>query len=253
MTLALGAYAQDLKLKTNEKGLVGLVDASGKLVVPCKYDAAFPLDNGLVVVMRKDKAGALNSRGMEVIPIKYSEILPWGNGLLLLKKGKDMGLATKSGDVVLKVEYSNISRPNCYGRAWVSAGGKVTSSNGTSVITGAKFGIINADGGVVIPAEHKGLAEFTLSSNLQDAIYEGTALGKPIMIMSDTLKTQGKYYGYGKNNTSQAEFGIIDENNKVLVKEGEFGYVMEPQSDMVRAYNARTKKTECFYYNIASG
>lgn len=251
-TLALSVQAQDLKLKANEKGLVGFVDASGSVVVACKYDAAFPFENGVAVVIRKDKAGAVDASGKEIIPPKYSEILPWGNNLLLLKKGKNMGLADASGKILLEVEYSNISRPNCYGRAWVSSGGKVASSNGKSIITGAKFGIINADGGIVVPAEHKGLAEFTVT-NLKEAVYEGKALGTPIMVMSDTLQTPGLYYGYGKNNTSNAEYGIIDGNGKVLVKEGEFGIVMEPQSGMVRAYNAMSKKTECFYYNLVTG
>lgn len=214
---ALSLSAQDLEISVNTKGAVGVVDATG----------------------------------VEVIPHKWVEITRWGE-FFKVSNGKKCGLLNASGEEVLPVDYFVIGNLNSHGKAFICKGGKTASgTDGKSVITGGKFGLINQSAQIIIPAEHKLLCEFSLYGNTVTALNEGRFLNLGVYGLSDTLVTDCKYVGVGSATYGA---GVVDGNTgAVLVPEGKCGFVAEPQSDMVRFYNLKGNKIQCGYYDITNG
>lgn len=250
---ALGAQAQQLKLKVDEKGKVGFVDSKGQEVVPCKYESASAFEAGVSVVSKGDKYGLLNEQGTEVVKPQYDELRPWGKGLYVAKKGKKYGLLSPDGTVKLDVAYTHLSRPNCYGKAWMAQGGKFISTQGKQYITGGKYGIVNSDGSVAVAAEHKGLFEFTLPASSAPSMHEGMRPAYRLRWITDTLITDGQYYAISKTELKTQDAGVISATGKQLMPMGLATWILTPQSGMVRCYNVSKKKTDCMYYDIESG
>ena len=137
LLFATSGVAQDLKIKVNEKGKVGFVDKSGNEVVKCMYESAMPFKGNVAVVTKGGKSGFIDKTGNVVLPLKYEKISSWGKGMYMIESGKQKGLADKEGNVVLDAKYSQISKPNCYGKALITLGGKSTSiTASTSTVNG---------------------------------------------------------------------------------------------------------------------
>lgn len=71
---AVPLSAQDLRVCTDQKGRCGYADLQGNVVVPCKYETAFPFRNGVGKVGKGDKFGMVNAVGKEILPLKYEEV-----------------------------------------------------------------------------------------------------------------------------------------------------------------------------------
>lgn len=249
--VAIGAQGQNLKIHVDEKGRVGFADSQGNVVVECKYETAFPFSNGFAIVGKSDKYGIINATGEVVLPLKYEKITPW-NDLYLIKSGKNLGLASKNGEIVLKPEYSMITPINCYGKALVGKGGKATPIDKKTVMRGAKYGIIDRNGTVLIPAEHKGLFEFSLNAQDTPPFGEGIAAACVNHFISDTLETDCSYLVFSKNDTwpiggnkaFASNCGLMDGTGKEIIKEKIYYYLMKPQNNMVRTYNFKFSKKE---------
>lgn len=252
LLLSTGAQAQDLKPKVNEKGKVGFVDASGCEVVPCKYESAAPFEDGVAVVSKGGKYGLVNQQGTEIVKLQYEELTPWGNHLYLAKKSKKYGILGTDGSTKLEVKYTHISRLNCYGKAWMSLGGKVVSSNGKQIVMRAKYGVVNSDGTVAVEALHKGLFEFSLSASPIAAMHEGMRPQYRAHTLGDTLLTAGQYYAMTKNENSSQDAGVLSATGQELMPMGKASWIIAPQSNMVRCYDVSKERTTSKYFNIDS-
>lgn len=153
----LSLSAQNLRIHVNQKGKVGYVDASGNEVIKCAYESAQPFVDGLAIVTKSGKSGLIDATGNVVVPLKYTQISTWGNGLYLLNTGKKVGLADHKGNILLDAKYSQISKPNCYGKALITLGGKATKADKKTYMLNAKYGIIDANGRVLVQPIYKGL------------------------------------------------------------------------------------------------
>ena len=160
LCIALQAAAQDLSVTTDAKGRKGYADASGKTVIACKYDTAEPFTGDIAQVSVKGKVGVVNRQGKLVIPTKYARITPWTESLLLVSDGQHCGLFNHAGKAVLPMKYSFVGPLNSHGMAWLLAGGSVLyhpAKGGSSApawkpAAALRYGIVKADGSVVIPA-----------------------------------------------------------------------------------------------------
>lgn len=124
----------------------GIIDKTGKLVVPCIYDILFNelYPGGIAKVMKDDKAGLIDVKGNVILPFKYDGIYLGKeglNGLISIKTGNKYGWADKSGKVVIQERYDNCtSFRNGYATVCVKSIGGV-----------AKWGVIDKNGNVKIP------------------------------------------------------------------------------------------------------
>lgn len=246
--------AQELTVHVDKKGRIGFVDQHGNQVVKCKYDSALPFERGVAVVGKSDKYGLIDRTGKEILSLKYLQITKWTDDLYLVKDKKTMGLADRTGKLVLPVKYTQITRPNCYGLALISSGGKVKAGDKGNYVDGAKRGIINKYGEIVIPAKYKGLYEFAYDGSQAKVFHEGMRLIYNNYYLGDTLKTDCSYLGFDKKGASIFYAGVMDGAGKTLVKPGLYQYVMMPKSGMVRYYNKGKKKsTVCGYHDLSTG
>lgn len=187
------SLAQELKVKTDKKGRCGYEDLQGNIVVPCKYETAYPFYNGNGKVGKGNKYGMVNIEGKEIIPVKYDEITDWSDKLYRVKSGDKYGLISNTGKIIVKPKYSFISRLNCAGKALLLFGGKEKKG----VITGAKMGLVNSTGRIVVDAKkYDILCEFDMTSGRPDR----DAARK--VSLTDTLKTDCSYISCfaGKKN-----------------------------------------------------
>lgn len=253
--IATNTYAQDLNIHVNNKGKVGFVDKTGAIVVKCAYDSAQPFEDGVAIVSKSDKYGLIDSTGKVILPLAYSGISDWTKDIYLVKDGKKMGLVDHKGNFLLKPVYSLITRPNCYGKALIAQGGKASPIIGTkqTYMFNAKYGIINAEGRILIDALHKGLYEFTYDGKQSTIFSEGKRLEFSYHATSDTLKTDCEYVGFSTYGSEIYNCGVMDGNGKQLVAPKLYLYVMKPESGMVRYYNFKKKQYLCGYHNIETG
>lgn len=253
--MTAGIQAQDLKIFVNEKGLIGFADQNGNEVIKCQYESAQAFNNGVAIVIKAGKSGMIDATGNMLLPLKYSQIQTWGNSMYLIQEGKKMGLTDNKGTIILPAEYSLISKPNCYGKALIGKGGKSTPITGEkkNYMFGAKYGIIDANGNILIPANYKGLYEFSYDPKGLSPYKEGKRLEFSYHATTDTLTTDCSYLGFSGNGLGIYNAGIIEGNGKQLLAQGLYYFVMQPQSEMVRYYNVKKKQVMCGYHNINTG
>lgn len=242
--LATTVQAQDLKILVNSKGKVGYADLNGNEVIKCQYESGQPFSNGIAIVTKSGKSGIIDATGKILLPLKYTQIIPWNCDLYLIKDGKKNGLVDFSGKVVLPVTYSHISKPNCYGKALIALGGKATTNDKkTYMLNNAKYGIIDAQGNILVEPKYKGLYEFY---NHQLRYSRHTTI--------DTLVTDCSYLGFSNNGFMTNSAGVMDGNGKVLIKTGLYSLVGQPQSNMVTYYIVKSKKqTLGGYHDLNTG
>ena len=70
----------------------GVIDKSGKEVIPCKYDFIYDFCEGLAKVRLDGKYGYIDKSGKEVIPCKYDGAKFVSDGLIGVKRGKKWGV-----------------------------------------------------------------------------------------------------------------------------------------------------------------
>ncbi len=86
--------------------LWGFCNADEKLVIPAKFDAAWPFQNGLAKVKKGALFGMISASGNWVLPADYDAIHQ--HHLLKLQKGQKYGLADPNGKLILPTEYDGI-------------------------------------------------------------------------------------------------------------------------------------------------
>lgn len=238
-------FAQELSIKVDEKGKAGYADASGALVVPCKYDAAFDFENGLGRVMKGDKMGLVDKNGTEVVPVKYDELIyDAKRNLYRVKAGKKCGILDGKGKELLKVQYSYISEFNCYGKALLALGGKPMANQqvkGKSFLMGAKYGVLNEDGTIAIEPKWKGFYEFT-QVVVPNTVGTGKQLERRTYNFGDTLLTDCEYVGYDSKGWAILNAGVMDAKGNIVVKPKMAQFIFLPHNGMARYYNY-SKKT----------
>lgn len=137
------------------KGKYGLIDKTGKEVVPTKYDLIGEFSEGLanVVLYGKNdlaKNGFIDKTGKIVIPIKYdceSPVLPLAFSEGLCPVGKAVknassiqyGYIDKTGKIVIPIKYQDV-------REFVDGIAPVELNN--------KWGVIDKKGKVIIPLQY---------------------------------------------------------------------------------------------------
>lgn len=233
------SFAQDLKVKADQKGRYGYEDSQGNIVVPCKYEVVFPFYNGVGKVGMGNKYGMVNTEGKEMIPIKYDEITKWSDELFRVKSGNKYGLISNMGKIVVKPLYSFISRLNHAGKALLLSGGKEKKG----VITGAKMGLINFDGTIIVDAKkYDLLCEFDAASGRPDK----NAATK--ISLTDTLKTDCSYISCftGKKNI------VLDCNGNAVTPLTDKALYLIPTSEMSAFSIQNGNKKTSGYWDIVA-
>lgn len=120
MILALfGAMAALQAQKTDQNQVVadvkldgkwGIIDKSGNVVIPCKYDNEYlSFNEDLAAVELDGKWGFIDKSGKLVIPCKYEYAGGFSDGLALVKLDGKWGFIDKSDKLVIPCKYEEAS------------------------------------------------------------------------------------------------------------------------------------------------
>lgn len=107
-------------------GKYGIVDSTGSLVIPARYDAIYSTDNGIFRCMLHGKWGYIDVNEKEIIPIgKFESILEFNEGLAAAFQSNRWGFVNGKGEVIVPFRFFGVT--DFYeGRAFVQdkEGGK---------------------------------------------------------------------------------------------------------------------------------
>lgn len=246
--IAENVGAQSVKI--DEKGKGGYLRDDGSVLLPCKYDAVYPFENGLGKVMMGKRFGLVDKNGKFIVPIEWDEIaLDRQTHLYRVKKNSGYGLINSQGKEILQPVYSYISPFNHFGKALLAVDGELkTSAEKRPYMANAKYGVVNSDGTVAVVPTYRGLYEFALPQTGYP-YKEGTILRHTLHYFGDTLFTDCKYLGYNGNPATTAYAGIMDERGNILMPMNTAQWICEPHSGMVRCY---IEKANISYYNLTT-
>lgn len=89
--------ASDGMIRVEDSGRTGFYDTSHRMVVGLVYDEAHDYNNGMAAVRMGDKWGYIDKRGNEVIGLCYEAANDFGNGVAVVKDNSKYGLINKAG------------------------------------------------------------------------------------------------------------------------------------------------------------
>lgn len=141
-------FSEGLALVKNEQWKWGYIDKTGTVVIPCQWKHAGNFSEGLALVRSEQgNKGFIDKAGKLVIPCQWKQAMDFSNGLALVKneQGK-WGFIDKTGNVVIPCQWE---------RAWFFSNGLALVQNEQG-----KWGYIDIMGKVVIPCQWKDAEDF---------------------------------------------------------------------------------------------
>ncbi|MDR1114814.1 MAG: WG repeat-containing protein [Tannerella sp.] len=96
----------ELERFEDNNGKYGFKDRNtGEIVIPLKYDIAWPFSEGLAGVKLNDNYGFIDKTGKEVIPLKYDFAWTFSEGLAGVELNDNCGFIDKIGKEIIPLKY----------------------------------------------------------------------------------------------------------------------------------------------------
>ncbi|MEE0866122.1 MAG: WG repeat-containing protein [Clostridia bacterium] len=175
-------------LRVEKNGKYGLLNLSGKELLPCEYDEIIAIDGikNALKIKKDDKYGVVDDEGKLVLKNEYVDITNLGEdskeGFIIKNDEGKYGVVNYSGELVLNPEYEGVLKVHGNDLYVVTKLGKqvLVKNDGTEVLTTGfdeivsilknqengiivknnnKFGLIKTNGDVIIQAEYDNLKE----------------------------------------------------------------------------------------------
>jgi hypothetical protein len=86
----------------------GLVDSTGKEIIPPKYEVVGQVQDGIALVSYGGKYGFYDVFGHKT-PLNYDEIRPFKHGVAEVRVGKKWGFINKKGKLIVPVKYDQVN------------------------------------------------------------------------------------------------------------------------------------------------
>lgn len=172
-------------IKATMGDVSGVLDVSGKVIVPLEYDYVGKMSEDIIVVSKDGKFGCFDKTGSQVVPMEYDEIREYVGGMARYSYMGKFGFIDSKGEVLVAPfsdDVENFSE-NCtlvtiknkvgfvtFKGEWLAvpmydAGGSF--SGGYAYLAQAgKYGYINKAGDFVIPMEYSSATDFDLKTGL---------------------------------------------------------------------------------------
>lgn len=162
-----------------ENYLYGIIDKSGKEIVPCIYDYISDFEDGMARVQKMYYSGFINEKGEEIIPCDYTYCSSFIDGMSLVCKNRKFGFIDQKGKEIIPIIYDyleSFEEGNCIYRKDGKYG--FLNKNGESVIPASfeealsfqeglaaakidnKWGFIDKSGNFVIPNKYSHVTSF---------------------------------------------------------------------------------------------
>lgn len=125
-----------LSIMLGENNSYGLMNSTGKVIIPPTYRAMGKFNDGLSRVQSGGKAGYIDTQGKVAIPMIYDSTEDFNSGVAVVRNGEKYGLINTSGKLVLPIKYDRIG---------------AYSDGLIGVVLNGKAGFVDKTGNVVIP------------------------------------------------------------------------------------------------------
>ncbi len=187
-----------------DKGGLGYIDKTGKMVIPLQpFGTASSFTEALAAVEVHGKWGYIDKTGKMVIPPQFSHAWGFSEGLAEVKDGGKWGYIDKNGKMVIPPQY-DMAYKHSEGLA--------------AVKTGGKWGFIDTTGQMVIPPQFSDT--FGFSDGLVDV-----AVGKKWGYADKTGKMAippqfDKVYKYSEGLAAvktSGKWGFIDKTGQMVI------------------------------------
>lgn len=197
----------------------GVIDKTGKLVIPMEYQYVGLIYEGLINVQKDNKFGFINIKNEMVIPAIYNDASAFGDGLapVALEEGKH-GYINKENVFVIAPQYVDADN-------FRDGYAVVYKSKGGSKIGGRKMdderGVINTEGKMIveplygyIDIRNKGKF-FIVSKNDKYGLLDNT--GKAILPLEYKKINEFNEKGYAVVEKSDGTKGLINTSGSFLI------------------------------------
>ena len=131
-------YFSEGMIPAELNGKWGVINKAGKTIIPHNYFYMGPVKEGIAMgSLEKGKFGYVDIKGKHVTPFMYDGASSFSEGLALVKQNAKYGYIDRKGKVIIPLQYEE---------------GKSFSEGLAGVKINGKFGFINKEGKLVIPA-----------------------------------------------------------------------------------------------------
>lgn len=220
---------------------VGLINSDGKNIIDANYKEIKNIDKdykkGYIVVDENNKYGVIDYNQKQVLENKYDEIeAVYGEKLFVIKEGKNEKLINDEGNVVLEDGFDKIEQILQH-----------SSKKGVIFVKDSKYGVMNVDAEVIVPAEYENIKE------AKDNIFIAKKDGKYGIVDTDkNEKVEFKYTNITYNNVADI-YLAEDENYNTNILDNQFntkltGILSEIDTD--KGYMKLKIGDEYKYYNF---
>ena len=144
-------------LAVEKDGKCGFIDKKGAVVTPLEYDYTNRYGDGPAVVVKDRKAGIIDDNGNIVQPLEYDSMLPI-EGFLWMEKDEQYCIVDRSGEILLPLESGY--KPVTIDLWDIHNGYAAVAKEG-------KYGYIDSNGSIVVPAEYDAANYFSSDGIVQ--------------------------------------------------------------------------------------
>ena len=207
-------WYEDNVLKVEKDGKFGLIDLTGKELLPCEYQSISVISGikNSIKVKKDDKFGLVTTEGTQVLDTVYTDILKFGktykDGYIVVDQNKKYGVVDYMGKQLLENKYEKVEQ--IYGKDSF-----VISESG-------KQKLINATGEILAQEGFESIKQILSGTTTQGIIFK---LGDKYGIMDTKGET---IIGNAYDDLKEAKegvfiakkgdkYGIIDLKNEVKV------------------------------------
>lgn len=145
-------------------GLWGMVDRTGKTLLPCQYDELGFLENTgnkvLRIFKKEEKYGLIDTLGRLAVSVQYDDIGPFSDGRLAVKCKGSWGFVDRNGREVIPCRFDEVG---------------IFSEGWAAVRLGSKWGYIDRNGNVELDFQFSKAGAF--QNGLAPAKREGPYFG----------------------------------------------------------------------------
>lgn len=146
----------------------GFIDRTGAFRIPAKFESVGPFrSNGLAIFSLDREVGLMDKNGKEIVKPQYSYLYPLGENYIAGTNRNKVGIINPQGQWILPPDYFSISKIESEqpSAAYDLISGYYNSQadENTKFLKVCKkdlFGIVSADGVIVIPAKYDEIVSF---------------------------------------------------------------------------------------------
>ena len=194
----------------------GLIDETGKEIVPCQYDGIYPFKEGLARVYKNGKYGYIDRTGKEIVPCQYDFAFSFSEGLARVKNRNGIYISERGLPIA---KYTNY---------YIDKTGKAVithqyieddfSEGLARVSKNGKYGYIDKTGKEVIPCQYTMAYDF--NGDLARVVNKRSIwidkTGKKVCDYIDDFN-DGLAIVARLNNDGRYIYGYIDKTGKEVI------------------------------------